>query len=43
MCLVVLDELDGANVFDHREAELRLHAQAERGSVIDRSGWPFIS
>ena len=33
---VSLDELDGANVLDHRETELCLHAQAERRSVIDR-------
>src|SRR5450755_2921110 len=33
---VSLDELDGANVLDHRETELCLHAQAERRTVIDR-------
>src|ERR1017187_2441120 len=33
---VAVNEFDRANVFDHRETELCLHAQAERGSVVDR-------
>jgi hypothetical protein len=33
---VILDEFDGAYVFDHCETKLALHAQAERRSVVNR-------
>src|SRR5450759_625836 len=38
---VVLDELDGPDPFDHLEAELHFHSQAERSAMLGRERRPI--
>ena len=41
--VVVVDEFNRSNVFDHRKPELGLHAEASGAPWGIGSGWPFIS